>query len=227
MPGVYYFPRKRVERVFFLRDFALALPTYATKYGISPAQLTDIQESATYLIYLLDCDIALRSYDKSVTAFFKWMTEGGDGDASGLSAYHPPAAPAVAVPKKGIFVRLLKMVKGIKNHPSYDATDGAAMGIEASHPHKKNLSELVPLLTAELLGTGVLLTAKKGNTQGYEVWCDRGTGSFTFIGFSTGRKYLDTTERPAQGANWKYKVIYHIGNQQAGQWSTVVTVHVW
>lgn len=225
MSRPYYFPDKKADRIAFLSSFALKLPGYATKFGISAAQIKDMNDSAAYLEYAALCQELTRHHDKALTTYYETLTKGGSGEIDNLPVLSFPAAPVV-VPKKGIFVRVLKLVKSIKAHADYTHSDGANMGIEASHSHKVDRNSLQPNLKARIVGSFVEVTAKKGSTQGFEVWADRGTGKFEFIGFATGKKFTDEMPHPKEPQKWSYKSIYHLKNAQAGKWSQVVSVFV-
>ncbi len=56
---------------------------------------------------------------------------------------------------------------------------------------------------------------------------DRGAGQgFVFLANDTTPGYTDTTPLPTAPAKWTYRAIYHVGDQQAGQWSAPVGVAV-
>ena len=52
---------------------------------------------------------------------------------------------------------------------------------------------------------------------------DRGAG-WTPLAFDTTPNYIDTAPFPAAPAKWKYKAIYHAGDQQVGLWSAEASV---
>ena len=67
----------------------------------------------------------------------------------------------------------------------------------------------------------------KHGMDGIELQVDRGTG-FVFLAIDTLPGYTDTASMPAAGqsALWKYKAIYHQGDDRVGQWSDVVSIPV-
>ena len=58
-----------------------------------------------------------------------------------------------------------------------------------------------------------------------EIQVDRGPG-WVPLAFDTTPNYTDTTPFPAAPAKWKYRAIYHVGDQQVGLWSAEASVMV-
>lgn len=70
----------------------------------------------------------------------------------------------------------------------------------------------------------------KGDADCLEIWVDRGDGKgFIFLAIDSQPDYPDTTASlPATGASavWKYKGIYRLADEQAGQWSDIISTTV-
>jgi hypothetical protein len=226
MAQQHYFPKKKLEKVSFMVRFAAEIPSYAARFGLTPDQVKDIKDSSAYLDYLYSYEDKLSDYHQSVTAYFNAMTKEENCPTTVFLPFHPPAAPSVDIPKPGIYTRVLRMVKAIKNHPAYTKADGEALGIEGVHPHQKDTANIVPDLRIEQSGNHVVLTVPKKDSQGYEVWVDRGTGTFSYLAFSIKRKYKDPETLPATQQTWRYKVIYYYKNEPAGLWSNVKAILV-
>jgi len=87
------------------------------------------------------------------------------------------------------------------------------------------------VLKLELSGGGVMI---RWGWQRYsqfldtcELQVDRGAGAgWQVLAFDTTPNYLDTQPLPAPAARWKYRAIYRIGDQRAGQWSNEVSLPV-
>ena len=225
MSKKYYVPTNKPGKLQLLTLFSEKLPSYITKYGITNTQRDDMIASAAYLEYCFHSDAAVQQYDQSVTQYIDSLMNGiASGTLGGLPAFVPLTAPAT-VPAAGIFDRLVGIVNVIKNHPAYVVGDGEDMGIEGAE-HIINEDALQPQLTVAVIGSGVYIKCPKGDTQGFEVWVDRGNGTFVFIGFATSNKFNDPAALPAAAQTWKYKAIYHLHDAQVGQWSNVITIHV-
>ena len=223
----WFFPHSKVGRLDLLKCLGNNLPGgLATKYGITLAQTKDIQDSAAFLEYLSKTVGVSDEFGKSLTACYEEIGFGTSGVLSGVPVFVAPTPLPTTVPAPGIFNRVIDLANVIKNHPSYTTTDGEALGIEGADAVGKKEADLQPELKVQVMGSNVQVSAVKGDTQGFEVWCNKGTNTFVFVGFATGSKFKDPSPLPAQAAIWKYKGIYHLHNEQVGQWSQEVSVNV-
>jgi len=84
-----------------------------------------------------------------------------------------------------------------------------------------------PVLTAQVDAGAVNIGWKKSGMDGIVFPADRGTG-FGFFAIDTIPDYTDTAPMPpaGQSAVWKYKAIYRLNDERAGQWSDVVSLPV-
>ena len=86
-----------------------------------------------------------------------------------------------------------------------------------------------PSLNARLEAGHPDILWQKNGMDTLEIWVDRGAGKGSvFLAIDTHPNYLDTAPLPAAGtgALWKYKAIYRLHDQQAGQWSDELKVSV-
>ena len=95
------------------------------------------------------------------------------------------------------------------------------------------MATLQPDLTARISGERVDVGwGWQGNRAALdlcEIQVDRADGKgFVFLAYDTVPDYTDTAPLPAAGqsAVWKYKAIYHQGDERVGQWSEVVSIPV-
>lgn len=227
MPTDWYFPRSKDGRLDFLKSLCNNLPgALATKYGITNTQIKDIQDSVIFLEYLDKTVELSKKFGPSLTECYQEFGYGTSGVLSGVPVFVAPTPLPIVVPASGIFNRVIALVRTIKAHPSYTSTDGKDLGIELVDVAVMKEEELQPLLKVQVVGSNVQVSAVKGDTQGFEVWCNKGTDTFVFVGFATSAKFKDPSPMPAQATIWKYKGIYHLHNEQVGQWSQEVSVHV-
>lgn len=224
MSKQYYLPTSKLGQMLLLKTFASKVGTYLAKYGLINAQAQDMKDSAVYLDYLIQCQLAAQQYEHSLTEYMDAEMNGAEGTVGSMPVLVLPAAPAV-VPAAGFMGRLKSMANTIKSNTAYVADDGINMGIEGAE-QTINEDALQPALKAEVVGSNVIISSAKNGTQGFEVWADRGTGTFVFIGFSSGAKFTDAAALPAAAQTWKYKAIYHLHNEQVDNWSNVITIHV-
>ena len=224
MSKQYYLPTSNSGKLLLIKTFGNKVGAYLAKYNITLTQQKDMQDSAVYLDYLMQCQLAAQQYEHSLTEYMVAEMNGADGTVGSMPVLVLPAAPAT-VPAPGFMGRLKSMANIIKSNTAYVVDDGKNMGIEGA---EQSIDEdaLQPALKAEVVGSNVIVSSPKSGTQGFEVWADRGTGTFVFIGFSSGAKFTDMAALPAAAATWKYKAIYHLHNEQVGNWSNVIAIHV-
>lgn len=220
----YFLPRDKYGRYLVIKSFSEKLPTYATKYGITKAQMDDMKDSYLYIKYLMDGEVSADQLSQAITKCYHYFVDGADGKVSGLPAYVAPSPIPVVIPDPGIYNRMIGIVNQIKNHTSYNSADGEDMGIEGAESMAKKADELQPLLTGKINGDHVEVYATKGQTQGFEVWVDRGTGTFAFLGFATSGTFVDAAALPDVSQLWRYQARYHQHNAVVGQWSDILSI---
>lgn len=225
----YFLPHAAADRQNWLKNFAAKLPTYAAKYGIAAADVTDTQNGAAFYNYWADYR---NQYNEFVIKLTSYKNELGDGIDSGASAGVQPVTPIVAVAPAavlpGIFKRATSIANVIKSKSSYVISDGNDLGIEGAQ-NIVNLTTMKPAIKLQLVAGGQpeIIWTKQG-MDGIEISVDRGTGTFALLAFDTHPNYTDTAALPATGTSavWKYKAIYHQGDVTVGAWSDVVSITV-
>src|SRR5690349_10279175 len=90
-----FLPRTDAKKSDFQHNFGDKLPTYASKYGISPTEVTDVKDGDKYFKYWLDVLGEVDSYKQKVTQF---KNELRDGVAPGATAAVEPTPPTFAAP---------------------------------------------------------------------------------------------------------------------------------
>ena len=228
MKKTFYMPKDDAGRDLWLKNFANKLNLYATKYGITVAEVADMVASALHFSYWLNYKNQYEEYGRKITAY---KNEGRDGIAPGATAsVQPtppvlPAAPPVAV--AGIFVRATSIANRIKKHiaaTEADIKDLGLLGEDTSY----DFLNAVPTMSVRLGNGGhpeVVWT--KGPFDSLEIWVDRGAG-FVFLAMDSHPNYLDNTPLPAVGTGevWKYKSIYRLKDERTGQWSSEFSISV-
>ena len=220
----YFLPKDKYGRFLVLKSFAEKLPSYAAKYGITKAQTDDMKDSYLYVKYLLDSEQNVDQLSQAITKCYRYFVDGADGKVGGLPAYVVPNPIPVVIPDPGIYTRMIGIVNQIKNHTSYNDADGEDMGIEGAETMAKKADALQPVLTGKINGDHVEVYATKGQTQGFEVWVDRGDGKFAFLGFATSGTFVDHEALPDVSQLWRYQARYHQHNVVVGQWSDILSI---
>lgn len=228
----YYLPRGEAEKLGWLKNFANKLGTYATKYNITAAEVTDMQNSALFYDYWFTYTSQYSEYNKKLTQYKYELREGIAAGATASLVPVPPtfaAAPAAVAP--GIFVRATSLAGIIKKRVNYTEADGEDLGIEGTEDNislAQTEAITKPTISVRLIQGGkpeVVWT--KGNFDGIDIYVDRGNNQFVFLATDSFPNYVDNAPLPTTGAAlWKYKAIYKLGDDPIGQYSDVVSVAV-
>jgi hypothetical protein len=226
MSKQYFMPIKDADKQLWLQNFSGKLSTYAAKYNITAAQVTDTQNGSAYFNYWLN-------YKNQYDVYLKKLTEYKNEVRSGTSTTSVVPTPPVmsAVPtavSPGIFVRAAAIANIIKSTNTYAVADGNDLGIEGA-VDGTDPQTMKPIISVVLIGGGKPeVQWKKMGMDGINIYVDRGTGTFTFLALDTHPHYTDTAPLPAAGASavWKYKAIYHLDDTETGLWSDVASITV-
>ncbi len=225
----YFIPRADADKQLWLQNFAAKLPTYAVKYEILAADVTDTQKGSAYFSYWLNYQNQFNEFAKKVTQF---KTELRDGITSG-GAGVPPSAPvfgaAPAAVDPGVFKRVTSIASVIKSKMVYTEADGKDMGIEGTEAAAPDMNAAKPMIQVHLVAGGhPEIVWKKAGMDGIDIYVDRGAGQFQFLAVDSFPNYTDTAPLPAVGASaiWKYRCIYRFDDAQAGEWSDVTSITV-
>lgn len=225
-----FMPRNDADKQLWLQNFANKLGTYGTKYVISAAEVTDMQESNTYFTYWLNYTNQYNEYLKKLTGY---KNELKDGIVAGATAAVVPTPPVMAaVPTAvapGVFKRAAAIAGVIKSRTNYTEADGKDLGIEGTEIVPPDLINAKPSIGIRLVqgGKPEVMWAK-GDFDGVDIYADRGNGTWVFIATDNYPNYIDNTPLPATGtaAVWKYKAIYKYDDEQVGAYSDVVSITV-
>lgn len=228
----YFMPRSEADKLSWLKNFANKLGTYATKYNVIAAEVTDMQNSAAYYDYWYNYAVQYAEYNKKLTQYKTELRDGIPAGATASVAPVPPtfaAAPTAVAP--GIFVRASSLAVIIKKRSNYTQADGNDLGIEGSEiaaTVAHNSTTIKPTIVVRLIQGGKPeIVWTKGDFDGIDIYVDRGSNNFEFLATDTYPNYTDNTPLPTTGAAvWKYKAIYRYGDDQIGLWSDIVTVAV-
>ena len=129
----------------------------------------------------------------------------------------------------GIFSRFTAAVRRIKAHHNYNDSIGEQLRIVGDEQALDRLT-LKPVLTIVLDSGRPIIKWKKGpHADGLKLFVDRtNSGNFTLLAIDMEPDYMDTTALPAgvNSAIWKYKAIYVLGDEEAGQHSEVAAITV-
>lgn len=226
-----FLPRADADKVLWLKNFANKLPLYKVKYGITDAEVADMQNGALVYDYWYNYTNQFKEYVQKLTAY---RNELRDGVPSGALASVPPTPPvlgaAPAGSTAGIFVRVSSHVNTIKGRTVYSVPDGKDMGLEGAELAVLERASAKPTITLRPASGGhPEILWQKGGMDAIDIYVKRNDGDeWQFLATDTIPNYTDTFALPASGqsALWKYKVIYRKDDEPAGQWSNEVSISV-
>ena len=217
MANDYYLPHSDNERRPWLSNFALKLPNYASKYGISSADVDNTKDGALYFGYWLDYKDTFKTYTQALTSWKNTLMNGIMGTPPVMPTL--PVAPAKVV-APGIFPRVQSIVARIKANTAYSPDDGNDMGIEGAEIFLEPES-MKPVLELRLIGGGFAeVVWKKQGMHALEIWRMEEGGEWHFLAVDTIPNYTDKTPMPAGTSKIvRYKAIYKFHDENVGAWS--------
>jgi hypothetical protein len=226
--SINYIPNADADRVIWLNNFAAKIGTYATVVGITAAEVTSVQKDAAYFQYIMNMLEAYKQTVNNITSYKNLLKKAKAQQHIGAVPTAPTLAAAPASVAEGVFDRISLLVKRIKASLSYSEAIGQDLGIIAP-VQVVDLESLQPDLTVKLDAGRPHIKCAKGIADAIDLYVDRrdGTG-YTLIGRLLKMDYIDTANLPASAvlAEWDYKAIFVIGNDQVGLMSPVVSIIV-
>lgn len=225
-------PRAEADKISWLKNFANKLSAYATKYNVTAAEVTDMQNAAIYYDYWFNFSNQNSEFDKKLT---QYRVELRDGIPAGASASVVPVPPTFgAVPTSvapGIFSRAAALGSIIKKRTNYTEADGYDLGIEGVEENEsvaKIEATTKPIISVRLIQGGKPeIVWAKGGFDAIDIYVDRGSGQFVFLATDSFPNYTDNAPLPTTGAAlWKYKAIYKFGDDPIGSYSDIISVAV-
>jgi len=188
----------------WLKHFAVKLPAYAEQYGLTPQELTDLQQLSTqFTTWLIECT--------------HQATELKQGKV------------AAAIPnKRSLLDHAVVLVRRIRAHPAYTAAQGSLLGF-ATAPQLKTCYPAPPTLRIAIptdRGQAPMLTwlPYRGATLQVEVCRDGRT--WQPLPLLAPKAYQDAHQQPSVATPWHYRARYSWPDWPAGQWGPVVTTWV-
>jgi hypothetical protein len=223
-----FLPTTDSGRELWLKNFAAKLSQYAAKYGISAAEVADVQLSSLNLTYYLNVKTQIQEYYHRCTQFKTELQFGIVPGTPLITVPVPPTFAAAPAPvASGIFDRIGTYTQRIKKHMSYLESDGNDLGIESPETAAVDINTVKPVISVRLIDAGrPEIVWKKAGMSAIEIFVDRGNG-FQFLAFDTTPNYIDDFPIEAGHAEvWKYKAVYIRDSKMVGQFSDEVKITV-
>jgi hypothetical protein len=226
----YYLSSGDPEKVLWLQNFAGKVPTVATKYGITGAEVTDVANGATVFAFWHNYRNQYEEYTQKLTAY---RNELRDGVKAGGSASVLPTAPTVGTLPTvtvlpGIFPRVRALVRRIKGNIAYTEADGKDLGIIGEEQTTDFVAIKPAISTRFAAGGHPEIVWKKQGMDGIEIYVSRDGSPYTLLAYDMRPNHIDAAPLPTLGTSsiWKYRAIYRFHDAQVGQWSDEVSVTV-
>lgn len=228
MKAISYLPSSDSDRVLWLNQFSAKLSTYQTTFAITNTDLQSVQKDAAMFAYIMGLQDMAKQTLQNITAYKSLLKKSMVNQTNNTLPQMPstPTAPAAVNP--GILDRIGNLVQRIKHHGNYTEAIGQDLNIIAPVSNI-DITHLEPDIKVRLEGGRPVLKWKKGDTDALDLYVDRGDGAgFTKIERILQPTYVDTFSLTGTSvlAEWKYKGIYVIADQQVGEMSSVVSVVV-
>jgi hypothetical protein len=223
-----YLPRAEAARVIWLNNFAGKIGTYATLFGITPAEVAAIGKMAVIYSYIINLIAQVNTFAKDLTGFKNILSIAPNGATlSALPTFTPAAAPALT--QAGIFTYISGIVGRIKsNTANYTENIGKELWIIGEDIEFKE-SDFKSVISAEAKKDYVVVNFTKKGVDGVNIYShpigSTDANAWEKLGMDNHPPYYDS--RPLANAGQPeiraYKVMGVINDEEVGDWSDVVT----
>jgi hypothetical protein len=223
----YYLENSEEKLAIQISNFATKIDTYAASFGLTATETLSIRNDASYFAWVVNNMKKIDSYKKNWTAFKTILLKGEDEVSSNPTPVPPTLDIQPVAVAPGVLKRFTTMVNRVKAHPAYTTAIGQNLGIEVTASPAIATTDAKPALKTTLSGDKVLVQWTKGKFSGILLEKDSGSG-YVLLDKDFMPDYLDNTAMPAAGqtAIWKYRAIYLLRDEKAGQWSDEVSITV-
>ena len=178
--------------------------------------------------YVINMAEAFKQTVNNITSYKNLLKHAVGQQHLGALPVAPTLSTAPASVPEGVFDRVSKYVKRIKASTNYTEAMGNDLGIIAPvQTFDKTI--LQPMLSVKLDAGRPHIKCGKGYSDAIDLYVDRKDGAgFVLIGRLLKPDYIDTSNLPATVvlAEWDYKAIYVVGNDNVGLMSPIVSVVV-
>jgi hypothetical protein len=166
----HYLPFTDSGKRDWLNNFSTQLGTHGATVGVTPAEITEVDNEAKMVAYLLTILDIFKSETHERTTYKELVF---DGDAS-IPLGDPPELPAMPTPPAavtpGVFKRVARLAKRIKAHPNYTEAIGKNLGIVGSEQVIDYDNLKVQVAVRRTDADGVALDFVKGKMDGVVVY---------------------------------------------------------
>jgi hypothetical protein len=223
-----FLPQTDADKVVWLNNFSAKIGTYATQVGITPAEITSINNDKAFFSYVITMHDAYKQTLNNITAYKNLLRKAVAQQHIGALPAAPVLGTAPTAVPEGIFDRVSKLAQRIKASVNYTEAMGQDLGIIAPEVNI-DLTSLQPELRVKLDAGRPFIKATKGIADAIDLFVNRNDGNnFISLGRLLKPEFIDTTNLPSTTplAEWEYRAMYVIGNDNVGVMSPTVSVVV-
>lgn len=224
-----YLPRTDEGKTPWVDNFNSKLQGYSAKYNISPTEISDVASIKEDWVYRMGAITKVQAYSQAITKWKNYLRDGAPEGAMVTMPQPPTFGEAPATPAaSGGFKRIAAIIKKIKDNSQYSEADGKDLGIIGAEAPAVDMDTMKPEVQMKQgPGGKPKIVWTLGMMDGVAVYKDKGDGAgFQFYDFDNHPDYDDKAPLPATATTWRYKLIYRLNDEEVGQFSDVVTVHV-
>jgi len=198
-----FIPVRDNDFLAWFQNFKTQLTALGAGLGVTAGEQT-----------IVDADLTL--FDTKLTAA---VTKSADAQA---------ATQDKSLAKTAVQSRLRPLVRRIKGHVSYTATQGEQLGIVGPEDTTDLSTSKPTLKAASVLAAAVTISFNKSISSGVKILSKRGAeGAFTLLAVDTASPYVDNRASLAAGPETRqYQAQYLDGDDPVGLVSDTLTVTV-
>ncbi len=223
IPSPRWYPTNLPARAPWHVNFAAKAVAEGTTYGLTAANVTQIQHDAEMMEYLLDTFVAIDNYEKAWTAFRNGITTDPVGTPDHVIP-DPLVLPGDphATPT-GIFQRTMQYRDIVMHSLSYTKEVGESWGIEPTKSSSLLPNEVKPTITVEAAATNYhfsVVASKREKADSFKVFVLRnGAPGWVEAATATG-KSIDvhlTPQTPGEPEQLQVRIQLRKSNEDYGQ----------
>lgn len=223
-----YLPSTDAEKVVWVNNFASKIGGYATTLGITTAEVTSVTSDKNYFQFLVNMLDSYKQTVNNITSYKNLLKHASGGQHLGAIPTPPALGTAPTAVPEGVFDRISKLVQRIKASANYTESIGNDLGIIAP-VNSIDVNTMQPDLKLKLDAGRPHIKCAKGVADAIDLFVDRNDGTgFKLLGRLLKTEYIDTANLPTGVAlaEWRYKAMFVIGNDNVGIMSNIESIVV-
>lgn len=227
MAKTHYVPASDEGKMTWLNNFASKISVHAPVLGISQQLVTSVQNDMQMFTYMVNVTNSFKAGLSEIVGYKDILKNGNENMPLNPVPVFNNTPPPTLVPA-GIFRRVSKLIMTIKGNPNYNESIGEDLGIIGTEQSRDTM-EMKPVLKIRTEAGKPRIIWKKGDADSLDIYVDRGDNKgFVYLANDFSPDYTDNTPLSGESrtAEWRYKAIYRLKDEQVGSFSDEVSVTV-